>query len=164
MRKLSEIMKESRDNAPVDTTPDNDSSQSLIVFENVLDSEKVLHSSEIETLLEHFYGNANLSTAHTPLLEKLNTLIENIANKGLTSTDGRAMIYPVKDDFDNLVLEDHNLDYSGPLNILIVKPDEIERNLLVLTCHWGDNLFRNDHSVVGVIGETEDLEDLIDRF
>lgn len=163
MRKLSEMRGQMTKTPPVKNT-DCDTSLSLILFENVLDSEKLLHSPEIQALVKLCFGEVNLSKAHTALMEDLHSLIGDEVYKGLRKTDGTTMIYPVKAKLTDLLEENHNPEYSGPLNVLLLKPDDTEHNILVLTTHWSDNLFRNDHSVVGVIGDTADIEDMIDKI
>lgn len=167
MRKLSEINRIAKDIKALELDVDSKegvSSQALILFDGVLDSKKLLQSYEIEALSNHFYGNANISEANTTMLDELHSLLTDLCDKGFRSSDGGTMIYPVKAKFDDLVRKEHSEEYSGPVNVVITKTESLEHNILILTCHWGNNLFRNDYYVVGVIGETEDMELMLERI
>lgn len=167
MRKLSEINKMAKDIKALELdvySKEDGSSQALILFDGVLDSKRLLQSYEIEALSNHFYGNAIISAANTTMLDELHSLLTDLCDKGFRSSDGGTMIYPVKAKFDDLVVKKHSEEYSGPVNVVITKTDSLEHNILVLTCHWGNNLFRNDYYVVGVIGDTEDIEQLIEQI
>ena len=61
-----------------------------------------------------------------------------------------------------MALDTHGKEYSGPLVMTIIERGKGENDLLILTCNWGDGLFRNDYYIIGVIADTEDLEKMID--
>jgi hypothetical protein len=60
----------------------------------------------------------------------------------------------------NLTLDTYSDQFSGPLYIQVFHPDEFVYDVLTITCHWYDGLFRNDYYVIGVIANTADLEAL----
>lgn len=141
-------------------------SQSLFLFENILDSEKLLQYPKIEKLVKCFYGVPNISIYQTARVDDFHTLISDKTYSSLLKMDesGGAMIYPLKVRFEELAIENQCSEYSGPLNVLILPPDNDEGPLLVLTCQWKNSLFRNDYFVVGVLGYREYLEKMIEKL
>ena len=149
MRKLSETRIKS-------------SSQVLVLFDDVLDGDKLLQSPEIKALVEHFYGCVNLSIVRVDDPEKLHEWLRDAQYKFDRQETG--MIYPVKARFDDLTLDTHSDQFCGPLYVRILTPDEAVFDVLTITCCWDDGLFRNDYYVVGAIVDAEDLETNLDRL
>ena len=143
MRKLSETLIKS-------------SSQALVLFDEVLDGDKLLQSPEIKALVGHFYDSVNLSIVRVDDPEKLHDWFRDAQYKSDRQESG--MIYPVKAHFDDQTLATHSDQFSGPLYVRIFKPDETVFDVLTITCHWSDGLFKNDYYVVGAIVDIEDLE------
>lgn len=146
MRKLSKLKRQP-------------STQSLILFDDVLDAEKVLSSGEIKKLIEYFYENYDLSVVQVENPEKLHDHLREEQYRA--DAQGGAWVYPVKASFDNLTLETHSDEFSGPLTIQIFTPPKAIFDVLTLTCHWTDGLFVNDYYVVGAIVDTEDLRTIL---
>lgn len=142
MRKLSEALFRS-------------SSQALVLFDDVLDGEKLLQSPEIITLVNHFYDSADLSIVRIDDPEKLHDWFRDAQYK--SDCQGTGMIYPVKANFDDLTLATHSDQFSAPLYVRIFKPGEAVFDVLTITCRWFDGLFRNDYYVVGAIVDADDL-------
>lgn len=142
MRKLSETRFKS-------------SSQALVLFDGVLDGDKLLQSPEIIALVKHFYGKVELSLVKIDDPETLHDWFREAQYKSDRQESG--MIYPVKARFDDLTLATHSDEFRGPLYVRIFKPDETSSDVLTITCHWFDGLFRNDYYVVGAIVDPEDL-------
>ena len=142
MRKLSEALLRS-------------SSQALVLFDDVLDGEKLLESPEIKALVNHFYDSADLTVVKIDDPEKLHDWLRDAQYK--SDCQGTGIIYPVKARFENLTLATHSDQFSGPLYVHIITPDETIFDALTITCQWYDGLFRNDFYVVGAIVDTEDL-------
>ena len=161
MRKLSNIKAQGPqpvlpliDNGEVTTW------QSLILFDNVLGAEKLLKSIEIEQLTKYYFGQSNISVVRTDHLEELQGCLRDEMYRA--DVGNRAMVYPFKEKFEDLALDTHGKEYSGPLVMTIIERGKGENDLLILTCNWGDGLFRNDYYIIGVIADTEDLEKMID--
>lgn len=143
MRKLSETQVKS-------------SSQVLVLFDDVLDGKQLLQSPEILALVKHFYGKVELSLVKimdNP--EKLHDWFREAQYKSDRQETG--MIYPVKARFDDLTLATHSDQFSGPLYVRILTPDETVFDVLTITSHWFDGIFRNDYYVVGAIVDADDL-------
>ena len=146
MRKLSETLIKS-------------SSQALVLFDDVLDGDKLLQSPEIKALAEHFYDSVNLSIVRVDDPERLHEWFRDAQYKSDRQETG--MIYPVKARFDDLTLATHSDQFSGPLYVRIFTPDEAGNTVITITCHWYDGLFRNDYYVAGVIADSKELEGII---
>ena len=146
MRKLSETLIKS-------------SSQALVLFDDVLDGDKLLQSPEIKALAEHFYDSVNLSIVRVDDPERLHEWFRDAQYKSDRQETG--MIYPVKARFDDLTLATHSDQFSGPLYVRILTPDETVFTVLTITCHWFDGLFRNDYYIVGAIVDVDDLEAIL---
>ena len=157
MKKLSEILSEQRtievQTPPLHPTP------TLVLFNDVLDPDKVINSPEIGKLAGYFFANSTLSLAQVEDLEKLHDWLRDAQYK--TDVQGRAMIYPVKARFEDWTLDTHGDEFSGPLYVQVLSTDEAALNILTITCQWYDGLFRNDYYVVGAIVSAEDLERII---
>ena len=157
MKKLSETLLEQR---MIEVQlPSPSLTPSLVLFGNVLDSEKVVNSPEIGKLAEYFFGTSTLSVVQVEDPEKLHDWLKDEQYK--MDVQGRAMIYPVKAKFEDCTLETHSDEYSGPLYIQVLSTDEAALNILTITCQWYDGLLRNDYYVVGAIVAAEDLEKLV---
>ena len=142
MRKLSETQIKS-------------SSQVLVLFDEALDGDKLLQSPEILALVKHFFGKVELSLVKIDDSETLHDWFRDAQYKSDRQESG--MIYPVKARFDDLTLATHSDQFSGPLYVRILAPDEAEGNVITITCHWFDGIFRNDYYVVGAILDADDL-------
>ena len=151
MRKLSELMNEPRETLS--------SRLALVLFDNVLDPEKVLQSPEIGKLAGYFFANTTLSLAQVEDPEKLHAWHREEQYK--TDVQGRAMSYPVKARFEDWALDTHGDEFSGPLYVQVLSTDEAVLNILTITCQWYDGVFRNDYYMVGAIVSAEDLERII---
>ncbi|MBO7618682.1 MAG: hypothetical protein J6T22_15965 [Bacteroidales bacterium] len=134
------------------------STQSLVLFDNVLDAEKVLCSAEIKKLVEYFYENYDLSVIQVMNPERLQDYFREEQYRA--GNNNGSMIYPVKAHFDDLTLDTHSEEFSAPLNVLIFTPPAAIFDVLTITCQWYNGLFRNDFYVVGVIVDTDDLRRL----
>lgn len=140
--------------------------QSIILFEHILDGERILTSPEINKLLRYFYGQAKPSVVRTNYSDDLQFWVGH----ELYEADGNEdnMMYPFKASIEEMRTDEpiiHNGEYSGPLNIVSFKPDEnVEKDFLAITCKWRDELFRNDSYVLGVIADTDDLYNIIEPW
>ena len=148
MRTLSELMNEQRETLS--------SRLALVLFDNVLDPEKVLQSPEIGKLAGYFFANTTLSVAQVEDPEKLHDWLRDEQYKA--DVQGRAMIYPVKARFEDWTLDTHGDEFSGPLYVQIFSPGNTGRDVLTITCQWSDGLFRNDYYVIGAIIDIGDME------
>lgn len=146
MRKLSKLKR-------------HPSTQSLVLFNDVLDGEKLLQSPEIKKLIEYFYENYDLSIVQVENPERLHDYFREEQYRA--HNNNGSMIYPIKAHFDDLTLDTHSEEFSAPLNILIFTPPEAIFDVLTITCQWYNGLFRNDYYVVGAIVDTEDLEKIL---
>ena len=135
------------------------STQSLVLFDDVLDGEKLLQSSEIKKLIAYFYDNFELSVVQVENPERLQDVLREEQYRA--DVQNGAMIYPVKARFENLTLETHNEEFSGPLYIQVFTPTGAIFDVLTITCQWSDGLFRNDYYVVGAIVDAEDLRAIL---
>ena len=154
MKKLSELMTMTNDLSSPETKP------VVILFDGVLDAGKLLHCQEIDTFANHFYGkpiSATLGTDHDEDLQ--DWLRDELYKAGIK---GRSMIYPFKARFEDLAHDTHSDEYSGPLYLFLFDTDDI-KNLLVITCHWYDGLFRNDSYVVGVIASEDTILGVVEN-
>ena len=156
MKKLSELMM-TKENSSVETST---SRPVVVLFDKVLDPGKVIHSSEIDTFTNHFYGQSISATLGTDHDEELQDWLRDELYKA--GIKGRSMIYPFKARFEDLAHDTHSDEYSGPLYLFLFDTDEI-KNLLVITCHWYDGLFRNDSYVVGVIASEDTILGLVEN-
>ena len=156
MKKLSELMM-TKENSSVETST---SRPVVVLFDKVLDPGKVIHSAEIDTFTNHFYGQSISATLGTDHDEELHDWLRDELYKA--NVQGRSMVYPIKARFEDLAHDTHSDEYSAPLYLFLFDTDEI-KNLLVLTCQWYDGLFRNDYYVVGAIGLEDELKKLIDN-
>ena len=78
--------------------------------------------------------------------------------------DKDTIVYPFKASFKEMRMDEpivRNGEYSGPLNLTSFKPTSANYDLLAITCNWRDEFFRNDHYVIGVIADTDDLYNII---
>ena len=156
MRKMSDLMSGKGEQRPA---LELKIAQSLILFDGVLDSEKLLCSDEIQALVKASYGIFNLSYEDVDRnQELLDWLREELVRSQFDS-----MIYPVKAKFDELAAEIHNDEFSGPLSVILFHPDDAACCYLVFVCHWTspDGLFRNNEAVVGWIVDKNDLEEIL---
>ena len=153
MKKLSEILLEEQQLIVGDTTP------TLILFDDVLDPEKVLQSPEVDKIVNYFYGRSIASILHPDNLEQLHDYFRDTQYRADIQT--HAMIYPIKADFGELTLETHSDQFSGPAYIQITFPGDTVYSVLTITCRWNDGLFSNDYYVIGAIVDIEDLDKIL---
>ncbi len=162
MRKISELLKqqkaieEQRSKANEIDIASPQPIQSLILFNGVLSGEKLIHLPEIETLVNHFYGGLALTLVETENAEQLHDWAREEQYKA--DAQEHAMIYHMKTKFEDLTLDTYSDQFSGPLYIQVFHPAETVYDVLTITCHWYDGLFRNDYYVIGVIVNTTDLD------
>lgn len=150
MRNISEIVAKcdaANNPCSVVMPPIETSKTALVVFDDVLDPKKVLNSPEIETLVKEFHGTNTISLLDPENKDELQDWLRDEIYRANDS-----MIYHVETSFDEFVVADYDYKFSGPLNVIILCPGGT-KYYLVLTCRWGDGLFRRDYSVIGVIGE-----------
>ena len=142
MRKLSETLIKS-------------SSQALVLFDEVLDGDKLMQSPEISALVKHFYGMVELSLVKINDPEKFHDNLREAQYRA--DVQGTAMIYPFKAPFGEMTLATHSDQFSGPLNVQVFTPHNAMFDVLTITCCWSDGLFRNDYYIVGAIVDADDL-------
>ena len=130
--------------------------------DNVLDGERLLSLPEIQKLLIYFYGQPRISLVETNYPEALQSWLREVLYAA--DVNGMAMVCPVKASFDEMAISGHSEEYSGPLYIQIIHPDQMENDLLVLTCKWADNLFHNDSYIIGLIADSDDLITIVDEY
>ena len=135
--------------------------QSLVLFNGVLDGEKLLQSPEIGVLVNHFYGGLALTFAEVENTDKLHDWARDEQYKA--DVQERAMIYHVKAPFENLKLDTSSDQFSGPLYVQVFHPDGFVYDVFTITCFWNDGLFRNDYYVVGVIADSKDLRTILGK-
>lgn len=148
MKKLSKVMR----------LP---STQVLVLFNDVLDGAKLLQSPEIEKLVEYFYDGYALSVVQLETPEILHDYLRE--EQYCSDARGGAMVYPVKAPFDDLTMDTHSDQFSGPLYVQIFTLPDASFDVLTITCKWYDGLFRNDYYVVGAIMDSDDLKRIIDK-
>lgn len=137
------------------------STQSLVLFDDVLDGKKLLQSQEIKKLVAYFYDNYDLSVVQVENPERL----QDVLREEQYRADGQngAMIYPVKASFDDLALETHSDEFSSPLYVQVFTPPGAIFDVLTITCHWTDGLFLNDFYVAGAIVDADDLRAILGK-
>ena len=153
MKKLSDLMM-TKNNSSEEARP------VVVLFDNVLDAGKLIHSQELDAFANYFYGQSISATLGTDHDEELHNWLRDELYKA--NVQGRSMVYPIKAAFEDLVHDTHSDEYSGPLYLFLFDTDEI-KNLLVITCHWYDGLFRNDYYVVGVIAPEDRVLGLVEN-
>ena len=149
MKKLSVLLNEQRTSG----------AQSLVLFDNVLDVDKVLQSPEIVKLLTYCYGGTILSVTQVDDPEKLHDWFREEQYKA--DAQGYAKVYPFKASFESLKQDACSDQFSGPLYAQLIAPQDTEYDVLTITCQWYDGLFRNDYYVIGTIVDADDLEKII---
>ena len=154
MRKISEILIEERQT--IDREPLSSRSQSLVLFDKILDAEKVIQSQEIQKIVSFFYGRPALSIVLVDNPEKLHDWFRDEQYKA--DVQNRAMTYPFKSNFEDYTLPTYSNQYCGPLYVQMFSSGATEYDVLTITCPWSDGIFLNDYYVVGAIVDTEDLE------
>lgn len=142
--------------------------QSLILFDEVLDGQKLLESREIQKLLIYFFCQPRLSMVKTKYPEDLQDWLRIEMYKA--DVNGRAMIVPVKTKFEDLVVNGLSEEYTGPLMIQAFKANAaLEYDLLVITCHWtspslnNSPIVENPAHIIGIIADTDDLINIVDE-
>lgn len=136
--------------------------QPLITFEHILDVDKLIASPEIQKILRYFYGQARPSVARTNYTDDLQFWLNHELYEA--DMDKDTIVYPFKASFEEISMDNpivRNGEYSGPLNLTSFKPTSANYDLLAITCNWRDEFFRNDHYVIGVIADTDDLYNII---
>lgn len=153
MKKLSEILLEEQQKNDVGTTPKL-STPTLILFNDVLNPEKVMQSPEVEKIVTYFFGRPIASVLQPDNAEQLHDWFRDVQYR---ADETHAMIYPIKADFGNLTMESYSNQFSGPAYIQITSTGGTVYDVLTITCKWYDGVFRNDYYVIGAIVELEDL-------
>lgn len=153
MKKLSEILLEEQQLIVGGTTP------TLILFDDVLDPEKVLQSPEIDKIVNYFFGRSIVSILQPENIEQLHDYFRDTQYRADIQT--HAMIYPIKADFGELTLETYSDQFSGPAYIQITFPGDAVYSVLTITCRWNDGLFSNDYYVIGAVIDLADLEKIV---
>ena len=146
MKKLSRLLKEQRTSG----------AQSLILFDDVLDVDKVLASPEIEKLLTSCYGGTILSVAQVDEPEKLHDWFREEQYKA--DVQGYAKVYRFRAYFESLKQDACSDQFTGPLYAQLISPQDTAYDVITITCQWFDGVFRNDYYVVGAIVDVDDLE------
>ena len=150
MKKLSEILLEEQQLIVGDTTP------TLILFDDVLDPEKVLQSPEVDKIVNYYFGRSIVSILQPDNVEQLHDYFRDV--QYVADVQTHAMIYPIKADFGELTLETYSDQFSGPAYIQITVPGDTVYSVLTITCRWNDGLFSNDYYVIGAVIDLADLE------
>ena len=158
MKKLSELMAMTTTISPEVT--EQTLRPTLVLFDSVLDSSKVLKSKEVDILANHFFGQGVHSVLVTVYEESLKDYISNELYKA--GVQSRSMIYPFKAKFEDFAQDSPGEGFSGPIYLVVFNNDEFS-GLLVFICHWNDDVFTNDSYVVGAIGLEDELKNLIDK-
>ncbi len=156
MKKLSELMTMMTNDLSAVTTATR---PTLVLFDSVLNSDKVLKSKEVDILANHFFGRSVHSVLVTVYEQQLKNYIQDELYKA--GVQSRSMIYPFKAKFEDLALDSPSEGFSGPVYLIVFNNDDLS-GLLVFICHWDDEVFKNDSYVVGAIGLEEELKKLID--
>ena len=158
MKKLSDLMamttKDSSEEITITPRP------TLVLFDGVLNSNKVLKSKEVDILSNHFFGQSTRSVLVTVYEEKLQDYFRDELYKA--GVQSRSMIYPFKAKFEDFAQDSPGEGFSGPIYLVVFNNDEFS-GLLVFICHWNDEVFTNDSYVVGAIGLEDELKKLIDN-
>lgn len=158
MKKLSELMAMTTAESSNETTIS--SKPTLVLFDSVLDSNKVLKSKEVDILANHFFKQSVRSVLVTVYEEQLQDYVRDELYKA--DVQSRSMIYPFKARFEDFALDSPGKGFSGPLYLVVFNNDDLS-GVLVFTSHWSDAVFRNDSYVVGAIGLEDELKNLIDK-
>lgn len=162
MRRLSNITPQKDLCLPVVEDGKVASWQSLITFEHILDGDKLIASPEIQKILRYLYGQARPSVVRTNYTDDLQFWLNHELYEA--DMDKDTIVYPFKASFEEMRMDElivRNGEYSGPLNLTSFKPTSANYDLLAITCNWRDKFFRNDHYVIGVIADTDDLYGII---
>ena len=133
----------------------------LILFNEVLDPEKVLQSPEVDKIVNYFFGKSIVSILQPDNLEQLHDYFRDV--QYMADVQTRAMIYPIKADFGELALENYSDQFSGPAYIQITIPGDTVYSVLTITCRWNDGLFSNDFYVIGAVIDLVDLEKIANK-
>lgn len=152
-------------NSPADPAPliedgNVESWQSVILFESVLNSEKLMNSQEIRELMRYFYGQARMSVVRTEYADDLQFWLSD--EFFTAEIDDTAEEIPFNGKFEEIETTDHKKECAGPLKIISIKPENAEKEFLLLTCNWRNGQFHNSNHIIGVMADTDDLFNLID--
>lgn len=156
MKKLSEILMEEQQLIDSCITP------TLILFNDVLDPEKVLQSLEVDKIVNYFFGRSIVSILQPDNVEQLHDYFRDV--QYVADVQTHAMIYPVKANFGELTLETYSDQFSGPAYIQITFPGDTVYSVLTITCRWNDGLFSNDYYVIGAVIDLADLDKILYSF
>lgn len=165
MRKLSNPVNQKDLCLPVIEDGNVESWQSIILFEHILDGNKMMASPEIQKILRYFYGQARPSVVRTNYTDDLQFWLNHELYEA--DMDKDAMVYHFKASFDEMRMNEPIVrkgEYSGPLNLTSFKPTSANYDLIAITCNWHDEFFSNDHYVLGVIADTDDLYNIIEPW
>ena len=138
--------------------------QKLILFENVLNPDAIstseMFQKELGAMSNYVFGEYNCSVeSGSENIHKLHEWCIGELDKSLRCDSGP--VYPVKSSFEDIKNEGASDHCSGPLKMWFFEPDgALDDQIILITCHWTDGLFSNDHYVIGVVATDIDLEHL----
>ena len=154
MKKVREILLEEQHTK--DRAAQPGLTPTLILFNDVLDPEKVLQSPEVDKMVNYFFGKSIASVLQPDNAEHLHDYFRDLQYK--EGVQGHCMIYPFKARFEDFTLETFSDQFSGPAYMQINTPEETAFPVITITCQWFDGIFRNDFCVIGAVIEWEDLK------
>ena len=139
--------------------------QKLILFENVLNPDAVLASEmfqkELGAMSKYIFGEYNCSVESPENIHKLHDWCSSELDKSIRRDSGP--VYPVKTSFEDIKNECSSDKCSGPLKIWFFEPNwAINDQIILITCHWTDGLFSNDHYVIGMVATDFDLGKILE--
>ncbi len=134
--------------------------QKLILFENVLNPDAIstsgMFQKELGAMSNYVFGEYNCSIESPENIHKLHDWCIGELDKSLRRDSGPVL--PLKTRFDDIKDERATDDFSGPMMMWSFEPDgALDDQIILITCHWTDGLFSNDHYVIGVVATDFDL-------
>lgn len=131
--------------------------QILITFENILNSDALLESKEVQALCNHQFGGCELSVGETDQAEELHDWLNDELHKAINGDYDQ--IYRMKAPFAEIKGENESDEYSGPVYVHLFEPDAaIDDGFLLFTCNWQGSIFSNNLYVIGVIADEDDIQ------
>lgn len=135
----------------------------IILFENILNDVAFTAieqlRKETKAVMNHVFGDSEFVVETCNKEEKLQEWCNTELYKSISC--GYCSVYPVKTKFNDVKDDDVDEEYGGSLKMWIFEPDgALDDQVVVITCEF-NGLFRNNTYVVGVIGSTYDLENII---
>ncbi len=138
--------------------------QKLILFENILNPNAIatneMFRKELEAISNYVFGEAGFSVEDGfAKSDGLHDWCSGELDKFLRRDTGP--VCPVKTSFEEIKNEGASDKCSGPLKMWFFEPDgALDDQIILITCHWTDGLFSNDHYVIGMMVTDTDLEHL----